>query len=351
MSSPSETHYDLLGVRRDAKTGEIRRAYDRFTAEMALDTTPPDARRALKMKEAYEVLVDEARRDEYDRTLTLARTVKAKPRPALALAAGALVLLAAGYFVLKPAPPPERLVKKDTEIQFDATRALARVRALDISGRAIPAGLAFTVEPGVMLTACELVPPGTQLVVTIGKREAPARHSAVDEASGLCKIAVEGGGSWPVPIASSGPRAGDKAYAASLSAGGEAVLVETSVKRVYADARGKAIETVPPAKPGSAGAPLLDVLGRVIGISALETTNIPGRFVAVSPNLVIEKAPEAAAPAIPPPVTAEPVPEKVDPLEAMTTPRPQKLPPGITEQQRDEMAKRFRPPPNVPKDL
>ena len=69
MAAPRETHYDVLGVAEDATPGDIARAYQRFVRQFEKDTTPPDPRREARIREAYEVLFDTARREEYDRSL------------------------------------------------------------------------------------------------------------------------------------------------------------------------------------------------------------------------------------------------------------------------------------------
>jgi DnaJ-class molecular chaperone len=64
-------HYGTLGVRRDASTPEIRRAYRRLARQHHPDLNPADdGGRFLAVTGAYEILSDPMARARYDRTLT-----------------------------------------------------------------------------------------------------------------------------------------------------------------------------------------------------------------------------------------------------------------------------------------
>src|SRR6187549_1236601 len=108
-----KTLYEVLGVPRDARAGDIRDAYSRLTAEMRKESAPPDPHLAAMAKVAVETLTDPAKRAEYDKSLGLLKRVAAPARspgipsraPAPArrksgwaptLAVAAVVLLAAG---------------------------------------------------------------------------------------------------------------------------------------------------------------------------------------------------------------------------------------------------------------
>lgn len=61
--------YDLLGVKRDAGTAEIKRAYRKLARKFHPDINPGDKRaeaRFRQISEAYETLVDPQRRGSYD---------------------------------------------------------------------------------------------------------------------------------------------------------------------------------------------------------------------------------------------------------------------------------------------
>jgi hypothetical protein len=303
MAIARETLYETLGVARDARTLDVERAYQAFVAEMAKDTTPPDERREARMREAFEVLSDPARRAQYDASLLF--PVPAR-RPAWLLpaaATGVMLAVGLGYWSLRPAPPA-RPSRAAADIQLDVSRAMGKVQSVEMSGRAIAPGYAFAVERGVMLTVCEIVPAGAQVVVTIGTRQAAARLTVADESRGLCKIAVDGGASWPAAIASGEPAPGDKVFTTALSAAGEATLAPTTVKAIVAGARGKVIEVAGAVPPGGAGGPLLDATGRVAGVALPEQAGGAGTYALVNGATVADLRPadakttEGAAPAV-----------------------------------------------------
>ncbi|MBL0141128.1 MAG: DnaJ domain-containing protein [Betaproteobacteria bacterium] len=267
MGTSRETLYDALGVPRDAKHGEIVRAHDGLVAEFRRDTTPPDPRRETRIREAFEVLSDEERRAEYDRSLAAAPSASDR-RPAGAIAAvlTALVALAAYLYLGRGAPslPAGRTVQ---EIESDVVNSVGRVQSIDLSGTATATGLAFTIANGVMATTCEGLAPGAQIVVTIGKRTVPARIAMADEGLGLCKLAVDGAGSWPLRVGGTEPKVGDKVYAADVNSAGDVVLTEGFVKHIAAESQVRIVDAGFPAASGNGGRPLLDNQGRVVAVA------------------------------------------------------------------------------------
>lgn len=282
MAAHRESLYDALGVPPDARPVDIVRAYEQLVAEFAKDTTPPDPRREARIREAYQVLSDTERRAEYDR-----QRQAPPPPPAFdrrkawvlgAIAAAAVV--AAGYFFLGRGAPPAKAGRTVAEIQADLVPSLGRVESFDISGKATPTGFAFTIANGVMATTCEGLASGAQVVVTIGTRPVPARVSASDEALGLCRLAVDGAGSWPLPLGAE-PKPGDKVYAAGVSGAGEVVLAEGRVKRVFTEGQARIVEAGVPVAAGMGGRPLLDVQGRVVAVAAVSQPGGDARHVTV----------------------------------------------------------------------
>ena len=67
------TWYDLLGVEPDASTDEIRAAWKAATADLDPGT------RLRTLNEAAEILLDPARRAEYDATLTASDDAQPAP--------------------------------------------------------------------------------------------------------------------------------------------------------------------------------------------------------------------------------------------------------------------------------
>jgi DnaJ domain len=285
MAAPRESLYDTLGVSAGARSIDIVRAYELLVAEFAKDTTPPDPRREARIREAYHVLSDEQRRAEYDRL----REAPAPPpavdrRKAWVLGGiGAVFVVAAGYFLFGRGAPPAQAGRTVAEIQADLVPSLGRVESFDISGKATSTGFAFTIANGVMATTCEGLASGAQVVVTIGTRPVPARVSASDEALGLCRLAVDGAGSWPLSTGTE-PKPGDRVYAAAVSGAGEVSLVEGRVKRVFTEAQARIVEAGVPVAPAMGGRPLLDVQGRVVAVATATQPGGDARHVTVPPG-------------------------------------------------------------------
>lgn len=299
MTAPRESLYEALGVAPDARPGEIVRAYERLAADFALDTTPPDPRREARIREAFQVLADEAKRAQYDRSLASGvAPAHAGDRTRIVAMAGlaaALVVALAWYFS-GPGEAPGKPGRPASEIQAEVGGSVGRVRAIDLSGRAAETGIAFTVAKGVMATTCDGLAPGAQIVVTIGSRAVPARIAEADESLGLCKLALEGAGSWPVPFAGGGPGVGERVYAAGLGATGEVVLAEGVVKRVATEGALRIVEAAVPVVPAMGGRPLLDAQGRVVGVASAAQPGGAARHVAVPAGWATEKPAVPGAP-------------------------------------------------------
>jgi hypothetical protein len=140
------------------------------------------------------------------------------------------------------------------------------VQAVDVGGGVKPLGLAFAVEQGMLATSCEGLTPASQLVVSFGQRKVPARVATIYGKDGVCRLAAEGMGSWPLSISSHIPRIGAAVYATQVGPGGQVTLVPVSVRHVIGE---EGITTITVGAPGDAlppGGPLLDAQGRVLGV-------------------------------------------------------------------------------------
>ena len=341
---PPETLYDALGVARDARHADIVRAYDRLSAEFHKDSSPPDPRREARIREAFEALSDEGSRAAYDEILAFdAAASKRKRVVAIAgIATAAAVVATGAWLYLRRDSSQEKARLAVMEFHAEVVNSVGRVQSIDMSGKATPTGLAFTVAKGFMATTCEGLSPGSQLVVTIGTRPVPARIAMADEALGLCKLAVDGAGSWPLRVGSSQPRAGDKVYAVDVNTTGDAVLVEGAVKRVTAVAPAVYVEASVPVAAGMGGRPLLDRHGRVVAVATARQPGAPARHVFLPPGWGAESPPPAPAAA---PSPAEPSPSQPD--EAA---RPAASNDPV-QRRAEEIARKLRPPPTVPDDL
>jgi DnaJ-class molecular chaperone len=74
---PNKDLYQLLGLPREASEDDIQRAHRKLVHEYHPDTNPEDPRAEERFKEiqqAYEVLSDDNKRREYDKTLHTSST-------------------------------------------------------------------------------------------------------------------------------------------------------------------------------------------------------------------------------------------------------------------------------------
>lgn len=269
VSNGYRTHYEILGIARNARTIDVERAYRELRERMQQETAVPDARRALLIQTAYEVLSDPARRDSYDESLRTPRNLRnaAALRRAQWIGGSvlAIALAAAGWFLLRPAPgaPP----RDPGEILADVSLAVGRLQSVEISGATRDLGLAFALAEGTLATTCNGVKPAAQLLVTFGPRKVPARVDDDYEGHSVCRLSAEGMGSWPLRTRSGDPGKGEKVYGVSVDATGQAGLLAGSVRRVSAQDGVRTIEVDGAAATQLAGGPLVDTQGRVLAIA------------------------------------------------------------------------------------
>lgn len=352
MPNPQPTLYAVLGVKPSARHHEIGLAYNRLVAARHREDAPPDRKADARLREAFEVLSDLDRRATYDKQLAAARLKPAFGAGQATLAAVVVVALAGTlyYFTIKrPADAAARVVgRTPAEIAAAATSAVGRLFATDMSGQSRPMGLAFAIEPGVMVASCDSVTPNSQLAVNLNSRQVPARVTMTDESLGLCKLEVDGAGTWPLSVSSAEARVGDVVYGASMNAVGEVVLKEGRVQRVVPAVRGKNIESTVPANPEAAGAPLLDVYGRVIAVAT--RTDGTQRHVVIPAGWTDAPRP-TGAPAPSAPASAAPVaaPDAAAPA-VQPAPAMPNAPGSFTPERAERLQKAFRPPPNIPAD-
>lgn len=337
MSERSPTYYEVLGVSRHARREDIVRVHQRHRYEMQKATTPPDARRESLFQEAFDVLSDANQRHTYDRTLDRAERRRRSYRRALAGGAVAAALAAAwfGVDLLKSRSSGDRPIE---EIRGEASVAVLPLHRIEVSGRSQLVGLAVAIEEGLLVTSCEGLAAGPQLIVRIGRRTEPVSVTQVDPEAGLCALRADHAGSWPMKLGSSPPRPGEKVYAARLDRKGEIVLVEGKVKRVSTAPRYVETSFKPP--EAAHGAPLLDRQGRVVGVAVAS-----GRHVPVPSTWLAENRPP------PPPPAREPAEAAPETTEADLPPLPRQRVEMPAERRRAIEKAYGPPPPNIPDDL
>jgi S1-C subfamily serine protease len=187
-----------------------------------------------------------------------------------------------------PVAPPPPAVRTGTQILADALPSIARLQSFEMSGRAVPVGLALTIEPGVMITTCHGIPAGVQLVASIGTQTHSASLAVTDEVLDLCKLNVPGFDGKPLAIAAEEPKVADKVYALGANAAGDFALTEGIVKHIMKTPSGNVIEISVPIAPTASGGALFDNHGKLIGIGTTPHTYAAGANIALPASWIAQ---------------------------------------------------------------
>ncbi len=356
MEPGEKNHYEVLGLRRDAAHTEIGIAYNRIMGRRRGEDAPPDPRGDARIAEAYETLNDPDSREYYDADLR-AQTLKqpVSPWKVAGGAALAVALVAGGWWLLTPAPSAKLDAEAPEKIAQAATPSVGRLERLQVSGGTHYTGVAFAIEENVMATTCHRLVPGTQIVVTLLGRKVPSSVESVDPRTGLCRLTSPHTGSWPLPLTGIEPKPGDRVFSARVGAKGDLRLKEGKVKRVVDHPAGRVVETTVEVGPEAGGAPLLDVMGRVVAVATF-SDNGTGLHVAVpeswkgprtAPSAASKAAGGAAEREAAKAAGREAEPAAVDDVGGGRKAAPS----NVSPERRKALEKAFRPPPNVPDDL
>jgi len=302
-----KTLYDVLGVARDAMPLDVGLAYQKRIDE--LQRAPvQDASEMALVKSAHEVLANPARRAAYDATLvTESEKAAAKEQPApdlvleaeedeggkrrippVGIAIGVVVLVIIAIFAWRtlrtppapaktaeaaeeaPAPPPPPPVpqkKSARDILAQAQASVARLQSFEMSGRAVPLGLAVALEPTAMVTTCHGIGAGSQLVASFGAETRSATLNIYDDLLDLCRLGIAPPAVPTLALAAEDPKPGDAIYALGANASGELALTEGTVQALMPDARGKMLQLSMPVAPNGSGGAVFDAYGKVVGIA------------------------------------------------------------------------------------
>ena len=300
-----QTLYDILGLAPDATPIDLGLAYEKRLQE--LRAAPVQDAGALALaRQAHEVLGDPKRRAAYDASLVSASEKAAAkeqaatpdlvlepdeeesaPRrriPPVGIALAVVALLVIAFLALrtspppapapvaeapveapKPPPPPQRKSAKD--VLALAQASVGRLESFEMSGRAVPLGLAIAIDPATMVSTCHGIPGGAQLAVVNGAENRSATLAVADETLDLCRLSVAPPPLAPLPLADHEAKAGDAIYALGANAAGELAVTEGQVKRLVPDVRGPVYEISMPVAPNGSGGPVFDAYGKVIGIA------------------------------------------------------------------------------------
>lgn len=315
-----KTHYDALGVSRDASSVDVASAFRDKLAELkANPAAAPEAFDAVR--EAYQVLANPARRDEYDRDLPpppgARRSAPMKAQPAVedveetvfwqskaARIAIPLALVAVAIWGwksrAKPAPPaqvvsvtrvvpaesdatprveaaqqaPERVAtpsasgaRSAEQVFADVAGSIVRVQVADANGRLLHQGSGVVIDSGRVVTNCHVARGGTKITVKGAGVFQPASLSVADEEFDLCTLNVSGLDAPAVPVGSAiDLRPGQRVYAVGAPMGLELTISEGIVSALREVSEGKMIQTTAPVSSGSSGGGLFNAEGYLVGI-------------------------------------------------------------------------------------
>ena len=322
MATTKKTLYHILGIPRDASADDIGMAHQMRAAELER-ASPPDPGALSLVHQAHEVLSNPARRAAYDASLLAAadkvqaagqaqapdlvvesgeeEEPEQKKRMVPLVGVGVAIFLAI-FLVLhysrspapakpeepvaeapKPAPPPPPPKPLGAQqILPAALLSVGGVLSYEMSGRAVPVGLAIAVEPGAVITTCHAIPAGSQLVVKVGEESNSAAQSVTDELLDLCLLNVTGLNARVLAIATDEAKAGDKVFALGSNAKGEFALTEGTVKQMRMTPNVKLLELSMPIAANGSGGAVLDVYGKLVGIATTPHDFGPGLNVAIS---------------------------------------------------------------------
>ncbi len=306
MAQAKKTLYDILGVPRDALALDVGLAYQKRLEELQR-AVPQDPSALALLHEAHEVLTNPKRRATYDAALVTASEKAAakeqaaapdlvvepdaeEPRrvpriPPVGIAMGVIAALILLFFALPsrtpeapaphppaeapkpPPPPPPPQPKSAKDILTQARDSVGRLQSFEMSGRAVPIGLALAVEPAAVVTTCHGISAGAQLVVTVGTENHSGTLGVTDEVLDLCRISIAAPPVTPLVLAAADAKPGDTIYALGANAAGDIALTEGKVKRMVPDARGPMMEISMPVAPNGSGGAVFDTFGKLVGIA------------------------------------------------------------------------------------
>lgn len=318
------TLYQQLGVTRDASTVDIEAAFREKLADIkSLPRADPEV--VDRLREAYHVLANPARRQDYDDTLP---RVRVAPEPASLTASllegrakwivGAVLVVAIGGWLAgrKPAAStkasvgpagassanlsgagenaatatgtldpsrrharapdaeammlakaPPTFTGSAEEVFSGVSGSIASVRVLDANATPIARGSGVVIGAGNVLTNCHVTAAAHAIVVKVGGEEYPATVASTNTERDLCRLSVSGLSAPVPPFASvTALRVGQRVYAVGAPHGLELTLSEGIVSSLREVPGGTLIQTTAPISPGSSGGGLFDAGGRLVGI-------------------------------------------------------------------------------------
>jgi hypothetical protein len=306
------THYDVLGVSRDASSVDIAAAYRDKLADLKSKPDPGQAIAALR--EAYQVLATPDRRAEYDREnapRVPARRASPAAKPSggdeeaggnrvlkYGVPAALLVVAVVGWKMRgKPEPVDARVVSTTRFTEEAPAPAPARrdeeARSQPVSRAAAPTatlgpeqlfanvspsvvrvlagdsrqGSGVVVDSGTVITNCHVTKGATNVQVKAGAVVLPATVAIADEPFDLCSLNVPRLDAPAVQVGTvEGLRTGQRVYAIGAPMGLDLTISEGIVSALREVDVGRVIQTTAPVSPGSSGGGLFTSDGQLVGI-------------------------------------------------------------------------------------
>lgn len=356
------THYDILGIGRDASSVDIASAFrDKLAALKAKPDVLPETIESLR--DAYQTLASPELRAEYDQSLAPpAATRSSRASAADDSSEGGfwpsalkyaipvvVVVLAIWGWKRHKAPAPVATIVSVTRMDqpgepvppssatpqaarggaqsFGSARSaenifaeispsIVRVHAADSNGRQIKQGSGVVTGSGRVITNCHVVSGADQITVASGGDTRSASVYVSDEEFDLCSLDVTGLSAPAVSIGSvGGLRTGQRVFAIGAPLGLELTISEGIVSSLREMAAGKVIQTTAPVSPGSSGGGLFDVDGKLVGIITFQQRSgqnlnfaVPADWIAEMRNRGSSSSSTGDAPAPPsaPARTSEP---------------------------------------------
>src|SRR5882672_3337771 len=311
------TLYQLLGVAPNASKEQIAAAY-RTALGAAENARHSDPNSATFLRDAYQILSNDAQRAAYDASLVRAQRGAAAPAPAAdARAIGWMpwlvgVMLLVGLVAawqwrkapVQPASPktalvaqkdeargapaenapaaPARsietapvavqpLVRSTEEIFVQLAPSVVRVNVLDGSGAPIGSGSGVVIDRETVITNCHVALRARRLTVRIGDDTRAATVGTADEQFDLCRLNVPGLGAPAVGMGSvESLRTGQKVFAIGAPQGLDLTISEGIVSSLREVQDGIVIQTTAPISPGSSGGGLFNAAGQLVGITTFQ---------------------------------------------------------------------------------
>jgi len=316
------THYQILGLPRDASSIDIA---DAFREKLANARTRPDAdERSEAIRIAYQVLANPTLRAQYDAELPPdARQLRERARQErepnrlvelfdgmsgprrIALLAGFLFVAFMIYSVWPQRVPPPRapvapVARKPAEPTEDPAGAVARpamekrpavarpmtpeeifaavspsivkIVAPDGSGGDTQ-GSGIVTGGGVVITNCHVVGYAPEILVEQAGQAYSAGVRIADRDLDLCSLSVTGLAAPPVTMSTFDAKVGQRVYAIGVPQGRELTLSEGLISSLRETSNGAIIQTSAAVTPGSSGGGLFNSSAQLVGIVTFKASS------------------------------------------------------------------------------